>query len=249
MEGCRRSKSPARCNGLPLDVGLVTKVTRSDASSPDTPIGRTCLRGTQTRRPRRREHTRRRGEQNGGDERRAANGQTIMPRARVPVGLVHHPAGTSRATGQADASSHGDATAGPAPGRTSDFGHDARRRLARETHAAGRNAERGAGRSHITYLDRLLLAPRPTPRVKPEDKHETDPEGVNPDRRRSLGFLTSRFSLHTDVPPARPRRAKPQVHQEGCFEARASRGHLSMRGEECATPISPLVGEKAISMN
>jgi hypothetical protein len=47
-----------------------------------------------------------------------------------------------------------------------------RRRLARETHAAGKNAERGAGRSHINYLDRLLLAPRPIPRVKPEDKFQ-----------------------------------------------------------------------------
>ncbi|MFC3317635.1 hypothetical protein ACFOHY_12520 [Rhizobium rosettiformans] len=44
------------------------------------------------------------------------------------------------------------AKAGPAPGRTSDGSkdrHDARRRLARETHAAGIDAERGAGRSHI----------------------------------------------------------------------------------------------------
>lgn len=95
-----------------------------------------------------------------------ANDQGRIPRARVPVGMVHHPAGTSRATGQAMAehSSEDPAKAGPAPGRTSDGSkdrHDARRRLARETHAAGIDAERGAGRSHINSLDRLLLAPRP----------------------------------------------------------------------------------------
>ena len=104
MACSRRHKSPARCNGLPPDEGLGTKVTRSDAPEPDTPIGRTCLRGTQTRRPRRREHTRRRGETNGGDDGRSPMIENI-PRARVPVGMVHHPAGTSRATGQAEASS------------------------------------------------------------------------------------------------------------------------------------------------
>ena len=76
--------------------------------------------------------SRQRGETNGGDERRAANGQTIIPRARVPVGLVHHPAGTSRATGQAEASSHGDAAAGPAPGQSSVIlGPDPRKRMTR----------------------------------------------------------------------------------------------------------------------
>ncbi len=50
-----QAKTPARCNGLPPDEGLDTKVTGSDAPELDTPIGRTCLRGTQTRRPRRRE--------------------------------------------------------------------------------------------------------------------------------------------------------------------------------------------------
>jgi len=56
----------------------------------------------------------------------------------------------------------------PTPGQSSVLGSNPRmtrtedrRRLAREMHAAGKNAERGAGRSHINYLDRLLLAPRP----------------------------------------------------------------------------------------
>ncbi len=44
--------------------------------------------------------SRQRGEQNGGDDGRSQMIENI-PRARVPVGMVHHPAGTSRATGQA----------------------------------------------------------------------------------------------------------------------------------------------------
>jgi hypothetical protein len=147
--------------------------------------------------------SRQRGETNGGDERRVANGHGIIPRARVPVGLVHHPAGTSRATGQADASSHGDAAAGPAPGHSSvilgpDPRTEDRRRLARETHAAGKNAERGAGRSHINYLDRLLLAPRPIPRVKPEDK-------IQPPRREQSRPAAKLGVFDIEISPFPPR--------------------------------------------
>jgi hypothetical protein len=140
----------------------LTRVMGSDApQNLDTLIGRTCLRGTQTRRQRCREHPDSGAKQTAGMMAEVVNDQSPIPRARVPVGLVHHPAGTSRATGQAEASSHGDAAAGPAPGHSWNASSEDRRRLARETHAAGIDAERGAGRSHINTLDRLLLAPRP----------------------------------------------------------------------------------------
>ena len=163
---------------------------------------------------------RQRGETNGGDDGEVANDQARIPRARVPVGLVHHPAGTSRATGQAEASSHGDAAAGPAPGQSSvilgpDPRTEDRRRLARETHAAGKNVERGAGRSHINYLDRLLLAPRPILGFNPRASMII-PGGSNPDRRRSLGFLTICFPLsplweRLQNRGLSPIRAKPQI--------------------------------------
>ena len=102
--------------------------------------------------------------------------------------MVHHPAGTSRATGQAEAehSSEETAAAGPAPGQSSVIlGPDPRtkdrRRLARETHAAGIDAERGAERSHIHYLDRLLLAPRPR-------QISAHPEGGIPTGGEAWGF-------------------------------------------------------------
>jgi hypothetical protein len=78
--------------------------------------------------------------------------------------------------------------AGPAPGHPWNASSKDRRRLARETHAAGKNAERGAGRSHITYLDRLLLAPRPIPRVKPEDKFQTTRRELIPTGGEAWGF-------------------------------------------------------------
>ena len=83
----------------------LTRVMGSDApQNLDTLIGRTCLRGTQTRRPRCREHPDSGAKQTAGMRAEVANDQGRIPRARVPVGMVHHPAGTSRATGQADAS-------------------------------------------------------------------------------------------------------------------------------------------------
>ncbi|MDQ0423589.1 hypothetical protein J2045_004644 [Peteryoungia aggregata LMG 23059] len=132
--------------------------------------------------------SRQRGETNGGDERRAANGQTIIPRARVPVGLVHHPTGTSRANGQAEASSHGDAAAGPYARSFLGSNPADRRRLARETYAAGIDAERGAGRSHIKLLRQVASGAS-------SETSMTRPGGGNPDRRRSLGFLTVQFHL------------------------------------------------------
>jgi hypothetical protein len=143
----------------------LTRVMGSDAlQNLDTLIGRTCLRGTQTRRPRCREHPDSGAKQTAGMLAEVGNDQGPIPRARVPVGMVHHPAGTSRATGQALADIP---QGGLCQSRTlrpvilRDEGPEDRRRLARETHAAGIDAERGAGRSHINYLDRLLLAPRP----------------------------------------------------------------------------------------
>lgn len=181
MEGCRRPETPARCNGLPPNEGLVTKVTGSDALVTGYPDRKDVPQRHTDKAP-----TPSRTSPDGGATKTAGmrteveNDQGLIPRARVPVGMVHHPAGTSRATGQADASSYGDAAAGPAPGqslvvlgpdpRTKD-----RRRLARETHAAGIDAERGAGRSHINYLDRLLLAPRPRQALM--TRRETIPTG------------------------------------------------------------------------
>ena len=49
-----------------------------------------------------------------------------IPRARVPVGMVHHPAGTSRATGQADASSRVTPQPDPTPGQSSVLGSSPR---------------------------------------------------------------------------------------------------------------------------
>jgi hypothetical protein len=152
----------------------LTRVMGSDApQNLDTLIGRTCLRGTQTRRPRCREHPDSGAKQTAGMRAKVGNDQGFVPRARVPVGLVHHPAGTSRATGQAMADiprggvcrsrTLRPVTLGPRVilGLNPRTRTEDRRRLARETHAAGIDAERGAGRSHIHYLDRLLLAPRP----------------------------------------------------------------------------------------
>jgi hypothetical protein len=105
----------------------LTRVMGSDApQNLDTLIGRTCLRGTQTRRPRCREHPDSGAKQTAGMRTEVANDQGPIPRARVPVGMVHHPAGTSRATGQAEASSQGDAAAGPAPGHSSVLGSSPR---------------------------------------------------------------------------------------------------------------------------
>ncbi len=89
---CRRHKSPARCNGLPPDEGLDTKVTGSDAQELDTPIGRTCLRGTQTRRRCCREHPRQRGETNGGDEDQVENDRRPHPPGEGP-GRIGAPSG------------------------------------------------------------------------------------------------------------------------------------------------------------
>ena len=185
MACSRRHKSPARCNGLPPDVGLDTKVTGSDAPELDTLIGRTCLRGTQTRRQCCREHPDSGANKTAG-MRAEVDDQGFIPRARVPVGMVHHPAGTSRATGQALADIPSGGLCQSRTRARSFLGHprvilglnprtrtEDRRRLARETHAAGKNAERGAGRSHITYLDRLLLAPRPR-------QISAEPEGAIP---------------------------------------------------------------------
>jgi hypothetical protein len=88
-----------------------------------------------------------------------------IPRARVPVGLVHHPAGTSRATGQAEASSRMTPQPDPRPVILWDAGPEDRRRLARETHAAGIDAERGAGRSHIKLLRQVASGASSDPRV------------------------------------------------------------------------------------
>ena len=103
------------------------------------------------------------------------------PRARVPVGLVHHPAGTSRATGQAEASSRMTRQPDPRPvilgpdPRTKD-----RRRLARETHVSGTKTPNEAPEgATYKYLDRLLLAPRPILGFNPR-KVSAHPEGAIP---------------------------------------------------------------------
>jgi hypothetical protein len=160
--------------------------------------------------------SRQRGETNGGDDGEASNGQARIPRARVPVGLVHHPAGTSRATGQAMADmpsgglcqsrTRARSFLGP---RVKPEDDDARRRLARETHAAGIDAERGAGRSHIKLLRQVASGAS-------SETSMTPPGGSNSDRRRSLGFLTVGFPLSPLWERLKnrglsPIRAKPQI--------------------------------------
>ena len=247
MACSRRHKSPARCNGFPPDEGLVTKVTGSDAPTPDTPIGRTCLRGTQTRRPRRREHHQTAGRIKRRGWRRIANDPTSSPGRgsrsawctirREPPGP---PARLWQTFPREDS-----VAAGPAPGHSWNASSKDRRRLARETHAAGKNAERGAGRSHIKILRQVASGASSDPSGQARGQVSNHPEGIDPDRRRSLRFLTSTDHPHPEVPDTvGPRRARPPVHQEGCFEARASRGHLSMREpKRLRGHISPLVGE------
>ena len=83
-----RTKGLTRVNG----VGCSPKPGYPDRK--DVPQRHTDKAPALSRTPRQR------GETNGGDDGRSSMIQNI-PRARVPVGLVHHPAGTSRATGQA----------------------------------------------------------------------------------------------------------------------------------------------------
>ena len=163
---------------------------RSDAGRLKPLIGRTCLRGTQTRRPRRREHHQTAGRIKRRGWRRIANDPTSSPGRgsrsawctirREPPGP---PARLWQTFPREDS-----VAAGPAPGHSWNASSKDRRCLARETHAAGKNAERGAGRSHITYLDRLLLAPRPIPRVKPEDKFQTTRRELIPTGGEACGF-------------------------------------------------------------
>ncbi len=170
------------------------KVAGSDAPELDTLIGRTCLRGTQTRRPRRREFDRRRGGQNGGDDGEVANDQASIPRARVPVGLVHHPPGTSRATGQAMADT---SSGGLCQSRTR-----ARSILERkfqgpsppcQRDACSGNRRRTGRRKEPHYLLRQVASGASSdPRVQPEESF-SPPGGSDPDRRRSLGYLTVQY--------------------------------------------------------
>ena len=158
-----QAQIPGPLQRSPSGRGAGTKVTRSDASLPDTPIGRTCLRGTQTRRPRRREHP-----DGGADKTAGMRAGPQMARRSSPgrgsrsdwCTIRREPPGPPARLWQT-CPREDSAKAGPAPGHSWNASSEDRRRLARETHAAGIDAERGAGRSHINYLDRLLLAPRP----------------------------------------------------------------------------------------
>ena len=90
------------------------------------------------------------GEKDGGVSPRIVNG----PGSSAGEGQAgrYHPAGSSRATGQASAKVRHRTDERSMPGRCRTFGFRQRRRLARETHAAGQNAERGAARSHLLIL-------------------------------------------------------------------------------------------------
>ncbi len=99
------------------------------------------------------------GEKDGGVSPRIVND----PGSSAGEGQAgrYHPAGSSRATGQASAKVRHRTDARLTPiraGRCRTLKFRQRRRLARETHAAGKNAERGAARSHI--LDTLTGPPR-----------------------------------------------------------------------------------------
>jgi hypothetical protein len=79
----------------------LTRVMGSDAPKPGYPDRKDVPQRHTNKAPALSRTSRQRGETNGGDEGRASNGKGSIPRARVPAGMVHHPAGTSRATGQA----------------------------------------------------------------------------------------------------------------------------------------------------
>ncbi len=184
--------------------------------------------------------SRQRGETNGGDDGEVANGQSPIPRARVPVGLVHHPAGTSRATGQAMAdipsgrlcqsrtrarSSLERKFQGPSPPcqRDACSGKKRRTRRRKEPHKLLRQVASGA--SSETSITR--------------------PGGSNPDRRRSLGFLTSIDHPHPEgAGLARPRGARPQIHQcRGMLRGpRFTRAPQHEGVEVPAVPTSPPCG-------
>ena len=159
---------------------------RSDAGRLKPLIGRTCLRGTQTRRQRCREHPDSGAKQTAGMgagpqmARRSSPGRgsrsdwcTIR---REPPGPPARLKRHLMVTSQPD----------PRPVIPRDEGPEDRRRLARETHAAGIDAERGAGRSHIKLLRQVASGASSETNFSP-------PGGSNPDRRRSLGFLTVQF--------------------------------------------------------
>ncbi|AOG09050.1 hypothetical protein BSY240_938 [Agrobacterium sp. RAC06] len=160
-----------------------------------------------------------------------------IPRARVPVGMVHHPAGTSRATGQALAehSSEDSVKAGPYARSSSVLGSSPRMTrpsppCQRDACSGNRRRTRRRKEPH-TLLRQVASGASSDPSGQARGQVSNHPEGVDPDRRRSLGFLKSTDHPHPEVPDTSgPRRARPPyINAEECFEARASRGHLSMR--------------------
>ena len=124
--------------------------------------------------------SRQRGEQNGGDGRQVANGQTIILRARVPVGMVHHPAGTSRATGQALAEHSSEVTAKPDP-RPVDVGtHVSTPVAALPEGRMQRDKTPNGAPEGATYLLRQVASGASS------ETSMTTPGGRDPDRRRSM---------------------------------------------------------------
>jgi len=77
--GLSQIQDPGPLQRSPSGRGAGTKVLRSDAAKPDTPIGRTCLRGTQTRRPRCREHPDSGANKTAGMSQRIANDPISSP--------------------------------------------------------------------------------------------------------------------------------------------------------------------------
>ncbi len=164
---------------------------RSDARRLKPPIGRTCLRGTQTRRPRRREHP------DGGAEKTA--GMSAGPQMAMASSpgrgsrsdwctIRREPPGTP-----ARLKRHLTVMPQPDP-RPVIHGTQVPRTVAAlperrmQRDKTSNEAPEGAT---LNYLDRLLLAPRPILGFHPRASM-TSPGGSNPDRRRSLGFLTIR---------------------------------------------------------
>ncbi len=125
--------------------------------------------------------------QTAGMRTEVENDQDRIPRARVPVGMVHHPAGTSRATGQAEASSHGDAAAGPYARSNVGRIEGSSRRPSPPCQRDGWSGKkrRTGRRKEPHYLLRQVASGASS------ETSLTDPEGDDPDRRRRLGFLTA----------------------------------------------------------
>ena len=160
--------------------------------------------------------------------------------------MVHHPAGTSRATGQAPADIPTgrlcqSRTLRPVERRTD-------RRIVTTPVAAlperrmQRDKTPNEAPEGATYLLRQAAPGASSdPSGQARGQVSTHPEGDDPDRRRSLGFLTSTDHPHPEVPDTSgPRRARPPPtpHAEvpGNARPRSTRPKVDQNGRMLRGP-------------